>query len=267
MTKEQREVLMERYAVTRTAVLAMELGVDYRTICRWASILGLKKSKDFKSSMSAMAALGYKRRHAGVPRGRGSTMLNDERMAYLREYFPTTPNKILANSLGVNDRTVRRWASKLGLTKNGEVMELHRISKMTPTPEQWFQAVATIRELFPDGRDAEIMERTGYCRYYICQIAKKYGILRNDAYRSSCHRGKKKKYSDEQVAAIAEYFPTHTDKECADHFGVGKTTVQYLARHHGWKKSKAHQQKVYASNMAAAHSHNKRMSNEKKQSI
>ena len=267
MTKEQRELLIARYPTTRTKELADKLGVGYWTVSRWALKLGLKKSKDFKSRMSLLAAQRYKNRYPDASRGKRYSMLDDEKETFMRKHFSNTPDADLAHELGVNDRTIRRWASKLGLKKDKEWANMCRSCNRAHTPEQRFQIVEIIRELFPDGHDKEIMERTGYSRQHICNIARKYGISRSATYDPRWQCGRKKKYSDELVSVIAEYFPTHTDKECAEHFGLDKRVIQNLARYYKWNKNEEHMRKMYASNIAAAIAHNKKRYNRKKQSV
>jgi len=260
MTDEQRAVLEARFAETRTEVLAQEMGVSYRVACRWAASLGLKKSKDFSTAMSALARAKNKVPRKGQPIG-ASTTFDDGKKVYMRKYFATTPNMVLAKILGANDRTIRRWASQLGLKKDREVIEMHRRSKMAPTPERWFQIVCTIRELYPDGRDEEASRLTGYSVASVQKIASKYGFRRGEAYCQAVKQARikaRRKFSPELVDAISEYFPTHTDKECASEFGISRTTIQGIARKHGWKKTPAHLRKIYLSNVSAAQEHNRK---------
>ena len=245
---------MERFAETRTDVLAQELGVCYRTLCRWAVELGLAKSQDFRTSISA---IGGKRcfEHYGDKHPKpGRPILDDDMKAYMRQHFAVVPNMVLARILCVNDRTVRRWASALGLKKDREVMELHRRSKIMPTPEEWFCTVATIRELYPDGRDEEIAERTGYAISYIGKIAKRYGIQRTEAYREMVkeknreairRRGTEAKadrrwVKPKTLAMEEELRKSYADTptpELARRFGVSEVYVKIIAFRLGLKKS------------------------------
>jgi hypothetical protein len=261
MTDEQRAVLMARFADTRTAELAQEMGVAYRVVCRWAVYLGLKKSKEFSTAMSALAGKQNKMPCKGRKREERTTF-DDGKKAYMREYFATTPNIVLAKILGANDRTIRRWAAQLGLKKDREVIELYRRCKILPTPEEWFQIVCTIRELYPDGRDVEAARLTGYSVGYIQDIARKYGFKRNDAYRQRMKDElRDRRYPPQLMADMAAYFPTHTDKECAERFGMPKPTIQGMARRFGWKKTVVHVQKMFLSNIAAAQEHNRKKRN------
>lgn len=258
MTDEQRAALVARFADTRTAELAQEMGVAYRVVCRWAVHLGLKKSKGFSTAMSAIAGKQNKTPRKGR-KPKEFTTFDDNKRAYMQKYFATTPNMVLAKILGANDRTIRRWASQLGLKKDREVMELHRRSKMSPTPEEWFQIVCTIRELYPDGRDEEAARLTGYSVSYVQTIANKYGFRRNDAYKQRMKDElRDRRYPPQMLADMAAYFSTHTDKECSEYFGLKKATIQGIARRLGWYKTEAHVQKMYLHNITVANEHNRK---------
>ena len=248
LTDERRALLRQRFAGTRTAELAREMGVNYRTLCRWAAEMGLEKSKDFRTAMSAIATIDrkktlYRKGHWGT-----CTVFDDGKKAYLQQHFATIPNMVLAKALGVNDRTIRRWASALGLKKDSEVIELHRRSKMAPTPEQWFCTVATVRELYPDGRDEEAAERTGYSVQTVREIARKYGIRRSEAYRQAvrektirrikeCNSGKRPRTLEmEQV--VRETFADTPTPEIARRLGISEIYVGVLAARLGLRKSR-----------------------------
>lgn len=260
MTDEQRTLMIARYADTRTVVLAQELGVGYYTVCRWAKVLGLSKSEVFRKGVSAAATAGFNKRYGcrvGKPR---HIEFDDEKWEYMRKYFSTTLTPVLAQAMGVNVRTVRRWAQTMGLQKDAEVIQMHKTCRQRPTPEQWFQTVATVSELYPDGRDEEAARLTGYSKQYIGDIARKYHISRSPEHmqaakenvRSALSKARRK-FSPELIAAIAEYFPTHTDRECADNFGLKKSTIQYLARANGIYKQKVHLDKIHLDNITATH--------------
>ena len=248
LTDEYRAILTARFAETRTAELAREMGVNYRTLCRWAAEMGLEKSKEFRQGMSAIATIGrketlYRKGHRGT-----CPSIDDEKKAYLQQHFATIPNMALARALGVNDRTVRRWAQSLGLRKDRGVIELHRRSRMSPTPEQWFFTVATVRELYPDGRDEEAAERTGYSKQTIYEIARKYGIRRSEAYVQAvrekvvrrikeCNSGKRPRTLEMEQVVRETYADTPTT-EIASRLGISKIYVQVLAARLGLRKSR-----------------------------
>ena len=175
MTAEQENLLRRHYADTRTDRLAAALGVSYRTVCRWAAGLGLKKHEDFRQSFSAING-SMERNWSHHPKGEGAK-LSAEVTEYLRRHYATTDNRVLADHFHVNDRTIRRWADKLALRKDSDWINMHRAARQGMTPEQRFQLVATIRELYPDGlHDEELVRRTGYCFGYIQIIASQYNI-------------------------------------------------------------------------------------------
>lgn len=252
MTDEQRAVLTARFAETRTAVLAREMGVSYRTACRWAAELGLKKSQEFRTGMSAVAKVGFKKRYTEKLPINGRSVFDDEKKAYLRQWFATIPNMVLARELGVNDRTIRRWAQSLGLRKDREVIELHRRCRMSPTPEEWFCIVATIRELYPDGRDEEAAERTGYRKNYVGTIARKYGIERSEEYKrqakennheaiakmNALRRGTKTPRTLAIEAEVRRSYADTPTPEIARRLGISEIYVGVVANRLGLKKNK-----------------------------
>ena len=118
MTAEQENLLRRHYADTRTDRLAAALGVSYRTVCRWAAGLGLKKHEDFRQSFSAING-SMERNWSHHPKGEGAK-LSAEVTEYLRRHYATTDNRVLADHFHVNDRTIRRWADKLALRKDSD---------------------------------------------------------------------------------------------------------------------------------------------------
>ena len=249
LTDERRAVLMVRFAETRTAELAREMGVSYRTLCRWAAEMGLEKSKDFRAAMSAIATAGSRERlfrkgHRGT-----CPAFDEEKEAYMRQFFATTPNDALAESLGVNVRTVRRWASRLGLKKDREVTELHRRSRQMLPPDRWFFTVATIRELYPDGHDAEAAERTGYSVKTVRLIAGTCGIRRSEAYMRALREtvagkarekllGRKEPRTLKLEAAVREAYADTPTPEIARRLGISEPYVKLLAHRLGLRKSR-----------------------------
>ena len=156
MTAEQENFLRRHYADTRTGWLAAALGVSYRTVCRWAARLGLKKHEDFRQGFSAING-SIERDWSHRPKGEGAK-LSAEVTEYLRRHYATTDNRVLAARFHVNDRTIRRWADRLALRKDNDWVRMHRAARQGMTPEQRFQLVATIRELYPDGlHDEELL--------------------------------------------------------------------------------------------------------------
>jgi hypothetical protein len=125
MTEEQKAIMMSRYADTRTAELAQQMGVSYRTVCRFAVALGLTKSAEFRRTASKTGSRKRVERYG--PGFKCKTFFDGDKRSYMQQHFSETPTSVLAITLGVNDRTIRRWAKSLGLTKNHEAMEAYRI--------------------------------------------------------------------------------------------------------------------------------------------
>lgn len=103
LTDERLAALKARYADTDNDVLAKDLGVPVRVIRYQAIRLGLKKRSPYPSKH------GPNRQKKG--------RLPSEIETFMRDNFATTDDMSLARRLGVNDRTVRRWAKVLGLKK------------------------------------------------------------------------------------------------------------------------------------------------------
>lgn len=127
MTDEQREAMIARFPETRTEILAEEFGVCYRTVCRWAVELGLKKTRRFRTAASAAARTVCTKHYYGQPPKRFQSQVTDNE-AFMRQHFATTMNGELARLLGVNERTIRRWSQDLGLRKDMRVIIQKRYS-------------------------------------------------------------------------------------------------------------------------------------------
>lgn len=250
MTAEQENFLRRHYADTRTDLLAEELGVSYRTVCRWAASLGLKKNEDFRQGFSAING-SMERDWSHRPKGEGAK-LSAEVTEYLRRHYATTDNRVLAAHFHVNDRTIRRWADRLALRKDSDWVRMHLAARLGMTPEQRFQLVATIRELYPDGlHDEELVRRTGYSFKYIQMIACQYNIRRSEecircqqqkigeTKKRLAAEGKLKREKTRQMEAVVqrEYATTDND-ELARRLGISIVYVKRMARRLGLKKTR-----------------------------
>lgn len=250
MTAEQENLLRRHYADTRTDRLAAALGVSYRTVCRWAASLGLKKHEDFRQGFSAING-SRERNWSHRPKGEGAK-LSAEVTEYLRRHYATTDNRVLAAHFHVNDRTIRRWADRLALRKDSDWVRMHRAARRNMTPEQRFQLVATIRELYPDGlHDEELVRRTGYSFNYIQMIASEYNIRRSEECirrhrqkigeisKRLAAEGKLKREKTRQLEAVVqrEYATTDND-ELARRLGISIVYVKLMARRLGLKKTR-----------------------------
>lgn len=250
MTAEQENLLRRHYADTRTALLAEELGVNYRTVCRWAANLGLKKNEDFRQGFSAING-SMERDWSHRPKGEGAK-LSAEVTEYLRRHYATTDNRVLAAHFHVNDRTIRRWADRLALRKDSDWVRMHRAARRNMTPEQRFQLVATIRELYPDGlQDEELVRRTGYCLKYIQSLAREYNICRSEECirrhqqkigeirKRLAAEGKLKREKTRQMEAVVQReYATADNDELARRLGISIVYVKLMARRLGLKKTR-----------------------------
>jgi len=250
MTAEQENLLRRHYADTRTDRLAEELGVSYRTVCRWAASLGLKKHEDFRQGFSAING-SRERNWSHRPKGEGAK-LSAEVTEYLRRHYATTDNRVLAAHFHVNDRTIRRWADRLALRKDNDWINMHRAARRGMTPEQRFQLVATIRELYPDGlHDEELVRRTGYSFDSIQWIARKYNIRRSEECirrhqqkigeisKRLAAEGKLKHEKTRQLEAVVQReYATADNDELARRLGISIVYVKRMAHRLGLKKTR-----------------------------
>lgn len=250
MTAEQENFLRKHFADTRTDLLAEELGVSYRTVCRWAASLGLKKHEDFRQGFSAING-SMERDWSHRPKGEGAK-LSAEVTEYLCRHYATTDNRVLAAHFHVNDRTIRRWADRLALRKDNDWVRMQRAARRGMTPEQRFQLVATIRELYPDGlHDEELVRRTGYSFEYIQMIASKYNIRRSEecirrhrqktgeiSKRLSAEGKLKHEKTCQLEAVVQREYATTDNDELARRLGISIVYVKLMARRLGLKKTR-----------------------------
>ena len=241
MTDEMAAVIRQRFPYTKTAALARELGVSYRTVCRWAADMGITKTEDFRQGVSGIATRHRKDRY-GSRKGKPRTLLDEGVAAWMRLHYATTPDKEVARLFGVNDRTVRRWAARLGLRKDHDYIVMERRVQFSPTPEERFRTVCIIRELFPDGRDEEAEELTGYTIGYIRQLAKRHGIKRSDEYimaiegkRKSGHERYMRKIA-ERYAGFEELYMTTDTHTLAERYGISRQRIYNMASEKGIRK-------------------------------
>lgn len=270
MTAEQENLLRRHYADTRTDRLAAALGVSYRTVCRWASNLGLKKHEDFRQGISAIAG-SRERDWSHRPKGEGAK-LSAEVTEYLRRHYTTTDNRVLSAHFHVNDRTIRRWADRLALRKDGDWVRMHRATRRGMTPEQRFQLVATVSELYPDGlHDEELVRRTGYSFKYIQSLAREYNIRRSEECvrrhqqkigeikkRMAAEGKLKRKKTCQMEAVVQREYATADNDELARRLGISIEYVKVMAHRLGLKKTRE-----YRSEQLRRQSKNRKLQNSK----
>lgn len=218
-----------------TEDMAGEMGVNYYTLSRRATRLGVSKSQEFMHTRwaSAKHPPHHKRKEA-----------TDE---YMRKHFGNTSNAELAGTLGVDVKTVRRWARKLGLQKDkgfmDEVRAKGRAGRKYYTDEHQAWRNSRIAEVFPDGTRQQLQQladELGISMHSLYVLAHEAGLKRSPESISAAQiegHAKTRKYSPELIAAAAAYYPDHSTEECAEKFGIHLRTLKVYAATHGWKKT------------------------------
>lgn len=243
------EKIKAEFADRPTEEVAEETEVNYYTVSRRATRLGVKKSAAFMRTSIKKGG----RRH-GIERKKR----NADSESYLREHFADTRSEDIARHLGVDVKTVRRWARRLGLVKSEAFMQKSRtkggLRNGYYTPEQEAWRKQRIAEVYPDGDEAamqRLADELGVACSTIVKLACRYGIRRSEA---SMQAFKAKaaeratRYGPEFVEELRAYYPTHTNEECAERFGMSKGSVFQLARRHGIRKTAGHKSRIYAQN-------------------
>lgn len=241
---QNAEKIKAEYPDRPTEAMAQEMDVNYYTVSRRATRLGVGKSEAF---MHTSWKKGSSKK-GGWKKTTEREKVCEAKDKYLQEHFATTKNETLAKHFGVDVKTIRRWARRLGLVKSEAFMQEARgrgQGSTYYTPEQIAYRNRRIAEVYPDG-DEEALKRLSE------ELGVGFGCIKNLAHRIGVKRNRIEKYSPQFVADLAAYFPTHTDKECAARFGISKPQIQYIARKLGWKKSTNHLHCIYDSNVKAA---------------
>lgn len=219
-----------------TEDMAGEIGVSYYTVSRRATRLGVSKSQKFM----------HMRWASGDHKGRRGKF-NGSADEYMREHFCNTSNAEIAKALGVDTKTVRRWARKLGLQKTKEFMDRVRAKgramKRYYTDEHLAWRNGRIAEVYPDGTGQQLRqlaEELGIGIHMLRILARKAGLKRSaEGISVAMQEGhaKTRKYSPELMAEVAAYYPDHSTEECAEKFGINLGTLKVYASAHGWKKT------------------------------
>ena len=176
---------------------------------------------------------------------------------YMREHFADTKNEDIARRFGVDVKTVRRWARRLGLVKSDAFMHAARSKgccngrkKRYYTDEHQAWRRQRIEEVYPDGDDAALQalaEELGVNRGGLQALAVKFGIRRSkERVMEALVRGAatRRKYGPEVIDSLREYYPDHTTAECAGHFGIPPGVVNQLAIKHCMRKTPEHIRKI-----------------------
>lgn len=235
------EKIKAEYSDRRTADLADEVERNYYTVSRKAKRLGVQKSEAFMRSSWAKGSKPLKTTKEEREQFRAA---ND---AYMKQHFADTTNETLARHFGVDVKTVRRWARRLGLQKTEAFMQRSRAKRglcRFYTPEQEAHRLRRIAEVYPDGTEEELQalaKEFGVGLDYIRQIARRHGIYRSVARMKESTRkswNPRKIFTPELVAEIAAYYPDHSNEECAAHFGVNLGSLKQVAIRNKWRKDK-----------------------------
>ena len=236
------EKIKAEYSDRRTADLADEVERNYYTVSRKAKRLGVQKSEAFMRSSWSRGG-----RKSPTIKGEERKRFQAAADAYLKEHFADTANKVLAQLFGVDVKTVRRWARRLGLQKAEAFMQRCR-AKSRPcrfyTPEQEAYRLRRIVEVYPDGTEEELQElakELGAKRNTLNKLIVECGVHRSEARMKEIRRESqepRKIFTPELVAEIAAYYPDHSNEECADHFGVNLGSLKLVAFKNKWRKSK-----------------------------
>jgi len=235
------EKIKAEYSDKRTADLADEVERNYYTVSRKAKRLGVQKSEAFMRSSWAKDSKPLKTTKEEREQFRIAAD------AYLKEHFADTTNEVLARHFGVDVKTVRRWARRLGLQKTEAFMQRSRAKRglyRFYTPEQEAYRLRRIAEVYPDGTEEELQalgSELGIGLDYIRQIARHHGIHRSEARMKENVKKSwesRKIFTPELVDEIAAYYPTHSNEECATHFDVNLGSLKLVASKNKWKKNK-----------------------------
>ena len=229
--------IKSKYRDRATDDLADEYGLNYYTVSRRATRLGVAKSDEF------MRLSWKKGRRKWKIKGEERKQYKDSADTYLKEHFHDTSNEELATLFGVDVKTVRRWARRLGLRKSEEFMYRARSKRRAGyySDEQKAWRERRIADVYPDGDEEQLQQlaaELGISRSGLNRIASMSGIRRSrERVSQSIRLGHAKRWKGgPDTAAIADYYHDHSNEECAAKFGVPRGRVKYLARKNGWKK-------------------------------
>lgn len=227
-----------------TEDMAGEYDVNYYTMLRRAHRLGSEKSEAFMRS---------RWKKGGGRKGCKRAKFKEVTDEYMKEHFGDTSNAELAERFGVDVKTVRRWARRLGLQKSEEFMHRSRAhGRRYYTPEQKEGREQAICKAWHEGDENEVRraaEELGISRRTLAATATSLGVSRSAELAKEARAAgnrKRTKYGPELVAAICKHYPDHTNKELAERFGIDPATIGAIAFNHGVKKSRGHMFRVHS---------------------
>lgn len=246
-TSQHAEKIKAEFSDRQTKAMAQEMDMNYFSVSRRATSLGLSKSAGF---MHASWKNGAKKKGGWKKQDDRHLRLREAAWQYMREHFADTKNEDLAGLFGVDVKTVRRWARRLGLVKSEAFMQEARSKrKRYYTDEQQAWRRQRIAEVFPDGDEAALQalaDELGVTTRGLKALASKFRIHRSPERVREVRSANSTKYGPEVIAALREYYPDHTTAECAEHFGIPSPIISQLAIRYGIRKSPAHLRKVRA---------------------
>lgn len=239
LTEEQKEVLRERYADTRTQELADLLGVGYYSVCKAAASMGLRKSPAFCAAMSANANKALMAKYG--KRSSKKAVLTEDGEAWLRAHYATEPDVECAKYLGISPRTVRRYAKRLGLKKEQAAVNRRRAVALLMPAEERAAINAAIKKHYPDANLQELSRTLGYSVGTIRGMAGNLGVHRS---REATRKYWKKRGPCERIqkleADLKVLYPTLSNAELAARTGFSEAMVKAVAFRLGLKKDKTY---------------------------
>ena len=253
------EAIRQEFQDRPTEALARETGLNYYTVSRKAARMGISKTDDFMRSSWKKGGL----KKGGWKKPEMRAKVRETADKYMREHFADTKNEELARMFGVDVKTVRRWARRLGLVKSAEFMQTVRSKgccgkkKRYYTDEYQAWRRQRIAEVYPDGDEAALQalaDELGIAMSGLLGLATEFGIHRSEERkREAIIRGAARhtKYGPEVIAALREYYTDHTTAECAERFGISAGVINQLAVKHGMRKSPEHKHRIYSETQRA----------------
>ena len=129
----------------------------------------------------------------------------------------------LADEVERNYYTVSRKAKRLGVQKSEAFMQRSRTKNgrwRFYTPEQEAYRLRRIAEVYPNGTEEELQalaRELGIKRHSLARMALECGVHRSPEKVATARRKNsfKTKYGPDFIADLADYYPTHSNKECA----------------------------------------------------
>lgn len=201
--------------------------------------MGLRKSDAFRVAVSAVSNKAHASKY-----GRGflkDSTLTEGGEAWLRAHYSTATDAECAQHLGINPRTVRRYAKRLGLKKDMAIVNRRRTMVHIKSAEERATLNAAIRKHYPDANLQELSKMLGYSINTIKSMACELGVRRS---REAIRKYRKKRGPSERIqkfeADLKALYPTLSNAEIAARLGFSEAMVKVIAFRLGLKKDKAY---------------------------